>query len=144
MESCRSLRAKDEMLVPAPNPGSTRAGRAALPGMPFNFALIPLDELKPWGKPGEQRLHWFGLTDGQYGKEAGTSKLLEDSDTAQKRQPATRFWDYRVVRLYKAVARLDQMTQQNAALVEQSAAAAESLNDQAASLSHAVSTFKMT
>ncbi|HEY9023693.1 MAG TPA: methyl-accepting chemotaxis protein [Burkholderiaceae bacterium] len=43
----------------------------------------------------------------------------------------------------KAVAQLDQMTQQNAALVEQSAAAAESLKDQAASLSHAVSTFKM-
>ena len=44
----------------------------------------------------------------------------------------------------KAVAQLDQMTQQNAALVEQSAAAAESLKDQAASLSHAVSTFKMS
>jgi len=43
----------------------------------------------------------------------------------------------------KAVAQLDQMTQQNAALVEQSAAAAESLKDQAASLSHAVSTFKL-
>ena len=43
----------------------------------------------------------------------------------------------------KAVAQLDQMTQQNAALVEQSAAAAESLKEQAASLSHAVSTFKM-
>ena len=43
----------------------------------------------------------------------------------------------------KAVAQLDQMTQQNAALVEESAAAAESLKDQAASLSHAVSTFKM-
>jgi hypothetical protein len=36
-----------------------------------------------------------------------------------------------------------QLTQQKAALVEQSAAAAESLKDQAASLSHAVSTFKM-
>jgi methyl-accepting chemotaxis protein len=39
---------------------------------------------------------------------------------------------------------LDQMTQQNAALVERSAAAAESLKDQAASLSHAVSTVKMS
>ena len=48
-----------------------------------------------------------------------------------------------IVQINKAVAQLDQMTQQNAALVEQSAAAAESLKDQAASLSHAVSSFKM-
>ena len=48
-----------------------------------------------------------------------------------------------IAQINKAVAQLDQMTQQNAALVEQSAAAAESLKDQAASLGHAVSTFKM-
>jgi methyl-accepting chemotaxis protein len=42
-----------------------------------------------------------------------------------------------------AVNSLDQMTQQNAALVEQSAAAAESLNTQATQLSALVSTFKL-
>jgi methyl-accepting chemotaxis protein len=42
-----------------------------------------------------------------------------------------------------AVTRLDHMTQQNAALVEQSAAAAESLKDQAHHLSNMVSTFKL-
>jgi methyl-accepting chemotaxis protein len=42
-----------------------------------------------------------------------------------------------------AVTQLDQMTQQNAALVEQSAAAAESLKDQAARLAQAVSTFRV-
>jgi methyl-accepting chemotaxis protein len=42
-----------------------------------------------------------------------------------------------------AVTQLDQMTQQNAALVEQSAAAAESLKDQAGRLSRAVSTFRV-
>ena len=42
-----------------------------------------------------------------------------------------------------AVNHLDQMTQQNAALVEQSAAAAESLKDQAARLSQVVSVFKL-
>ncbi|MBT9488402.1 MAG: chemotaxis protein, partial [Rubrivivax sp.] len=41
-----------------------------------------------------------------------------------------------------AVAELDRMTQQNAALVEESAAAAESLKDQAASLAQAVSVFR--
>ncbi len=42
-----------------------------------------------------------------------------------------------------AVGQLDQMTQQNAALVEQSAAAASSLQDQAQRLSQAVSVFRL-
>ena len=43
-----------------------------------------------------------------------------------------------------AVSELDQMTQQNAALVEQSAAAAESLREQAQRLAQVVSDFKLT
>jgi methyl-accepting chemotaxis protein len=42
-----------------------------------------------------------------------------------------------------AVSQLDQMTQQNAALVEQSAAAAGSLQEQAQRLAHAVAAFKL-
>jgi methyl-accepting chemotaxis protein len=42
-----------------------------------------------------------------------------------------------------AVGELDRMTQQNAALVEQSTAAAESLRDQAETLAKAVSFFKL-
>jgi methyl-accepting chemotaxis protein len=42
-----------------------------------------------------------------------------------------------------SVTQLDQMTQQNAALVEESAAAAESLKDQTARLSQAVSVFRL-
>jgi methyl-accepting chemotaxis protein len=42
-----------------------------------------------------------------------------------------------------AVTQLDQMTQQNAALVEQSAAAAESLKDQAMRLAQVVATFRL-
>ena len=42
-----------------------------------------------------------------------------------------------------SVAQLDKMTQQNAALVEQSAAAAESLKDQTVRLSQAVSVFRL-
>ncbi|MBW8848419.1 MAG: MCP four helix bundle domain-containing protein [Burkholderiales bacterium] len=42
-----------------------------------------------------------------------------------------------------AITQLDQVTQQNAALVEQSTAAAESLRDQAQSLTGAVGTFKV-
>jgi len=43
----------------------------------------------------------------------------------------------------QAVTHLDKMTQQNAALVEQSAAAAESLKDQASRLAEMVGTFKL-
>jgi methyl-accepting chemotaxis protein len=42
-----------------------------------------------------------------------------------------------------SVAQLDQMTQQNAALVEESAAAAESLREQAVRLAQVVGTFKL-
>ena len=42
-----------------------------------------------------------------------------------------------------SIQELDQMTQQNSALVEESAAAAESLKDQAAKLVEEVSYFKL-
>jgi methyl-accepting chemotaxis protein len=42
-----------------------------------------------------------------------------------------------------SVSQLDQMTQQNAALVEQSAAAAESLRQQAGRLQEAVAMFRL-
>ena len=43
-----------------------------------------------------------------------------------------------------SVAQLDQMTQQNASMVEQSSAAAESLRDQAVRLSDVVNRFRLT
>ncbi|MDP2433592.1 MAG: methyl-accepting chemotaxis protein, partial [Pseudomonadota bacterium] len=42
-----------------------------------------------------------------------------------------------------AIAQMDEVTQQNAALVEEAAAAAESLQDQAASLTQAVAVFRI-
>jgi methyl-accepting chemotaxis protein len=47
-----------------------------------------------------------------------------------------------IARINTAIASLDQMTQQNSALVEQSAAAAERLREQATQLAATVSTFK--
>jgi methyl-accepting chemotaxis protein len=43
----------------------------------------------------------------------------------------------------RAIAQMDQVTQQNAALVEEAAAAAQSLQEQAGSLVHVVSVFKL-
>jgi methyl-accepting chemotaxis protein len=48
-----------------------------------------------------------------------------------------------IAQISQAVRQLDQMTQQNAALVEQSTAASESLREQASGLSRAVSQFKL-
>ena len=47
-----------------------------------------------------------------------------------------------IAHVNQAIANLDQMTQQNAALVEESAAAAESLRDQADQMAQAVAVFK--
>jgi len=43
----------------------------------------------------------------------------------------------------QAIAQMDQVTQQNAALVEEAAAAAQSLQEQAGNLSQVVATFKL-
>ena len=48
-----------------------------------------------------------------------------------------------IAHVNQAIGNLDQMTQQNAALVEQSAAAAESLRDQANQMAQAVAVFKV-
>jgi methyl-accepting chemotaxis protein len=49
-----------------------------------------------------------------------------------------------IEQISRAVAQMDQVTQQNAALVEQAAAAAGSMLDQTRSLSTAVSSFKVS
>jgi methyl-accepting chemotaxis protein len=48
-----------------------------------------------------------------------------------------------IAEVNRAVGQMDDMTQQNAALVEQAAAAAESLHDQTVNLSEAISIFKI-
>ncbi|MBB2485088.1 MCP four helix bundle domain-containing protein [Mitsuaria sp. WAJ17] len=64
------------------------------------------------------------------------SHIIEDISRATQEQSVS------LSEVGQAVNRLDEVTQQNAALVEQSSAAAESLRDQAAQLSAAVSGFK--
>jgi methyl-accepting chemotaxis protein len=63
--------------------------------------------------------------------------LINDISSASKEQTSG------ISQVGEAVRQLDQMTQQNAALVEQSAAAAASLNDQADKLAEVVSQFKL-
>jgi hypothetical protein len=65
----------------------------------INFTLAPLEEITPWGEPGSYRLHWFGLTYGEYWIQAGEAALFEYSDHA--RNGGARYCDYQVVRLYE-------------------------------------------
>jgi uncharacterized phage infection (PIP) family protein YhgE len=48
-----------------------------------------------------------------------------------------------IEQINQAITQMDQVTQQNAALVEEASAAAQSLQEQAGSLSHIVSQFKL-
>lgn len=68
--------------------------------MLFNFTLDPLENIQPWGEPGNLKLHWFGLTYGQYWIEAGEVSLLEHSKQVREKLGDPRYCDYQVVRLY--------------------------------------------
>ncbi|MGJ7493416.1 methyl-accepting chemotaxis protein, partial [Variovorax sp. ZT4R33] len=48
-----------------------------------------------------------------------------------------------IEQINQAITQMDQVTQQNAALVEEAAAAAASLQEQAGSLSHSVRVFQL-
>lgn len=68
--------------------------------MLINFNLVPVQKVQPWGSPGQFRLSWFGLTEGQYWIQAGESVLFEYSEQAQT-TGVSRYCDYQVVRLYE-------------------------------------------
>jgi methyl-accepting chemotaxis protein len=65
------------------------------------------------------------------------STIITEITTASKEQSAG------IDEVYKVIGEMDQVTQQNAALVEQSAAAAESMQHQAAQLAQVVSVFQV-
>jgi hypothetical protein len=50
----------------------------------INFTLAPIAEIVPWGEPGSYRLHWFGLTYGEFWIQAGEAALFEYSEHARK------------------------------------------------------------
>jgi Family of unknown function (DUF5984) len=71
--------------------------------MLFNFRLTPLEQVVPWGEPGDQRLHWFGLTYGEYWIQIGAHSLLEYSEVARMASECPRYCDYQIARLYEDV-----------------------------------------
>lgn len=77
------------------------------------FALSPLGDIEPWGKPGDLSLSWFGLSLGRYRLKAGDNLLLNYSDEAiallGEGEPTIYpgpFVDYPVVRLWEDLTRI--------------------------------------
>jgi hypothetical protein len=60
----------------------------------IEFDLTPLAQVVAWGKPGNQSLHWFGLTDGRYDVVIGEHRLFSEHDRMDG-------IDYQVVRLWE-------------------------------------------
>jgi hypothetical protein len=75
----------------------------------FNFKLKELADVMPWGDENHKRLHWFGLTDGNFYMDVGGEKLFHSTDEISeywKREnpefaPKCNFVDYHVVRPYE-------------------------------------------
>jgi hypothetical protein len=79
----------------------------------FEFELLPVDEIIPWGTAPDLSLHWFGLTDGFYRLKVGDEYLLNYTNEVvghwKQKHPDWNFgnkstWiDYQVVRLWEDV-----------------------------------------
>ena len=99
-----------------------------------------------------------GLIDDSVGKVASGSKLVDEAgatmdeivssvrrvaDIMSEITAASQEQSDGIEQVNQAIGQMDQMTQQNAALVEQAAAAAQSMQDQARELSRAVGIFRL-
>jgi Family of unknown function (DUF5984) len=81
--------------------------------MLFEFELLPIEAITPWGTPPDLSLHWFGLTYGFYRLKIGDQYLLNYSNEIveywKHKYPNAKFsdrptWaDYQVVRLWEDV-----------------------------------------
>ncbi len=70
--------------------------------MLINFELNPLGKVIPWGEPGSQSLHWFGLTDGRYWITAGSDTLFEYSEQV-RHGDFDRYCEYQVARFLEDI-----------------------------------------
>lgn len=73
--------------------------------MLFNFRLLPIEEIPPWGEPDNLNLGWFALSLGEYWMSCGENELLRHSDEAialftQQGFNVPPYCDYQVARFY--------------------------------------------
>ncbi len=68
----------------------------------FCFELDRVEDIQPWGDPGERKLHWFGLTSGRYWVETPAGEILKYTDEFRNRQGYPYMYvDYQVARLFE-------------------------------------------
>ena len=135
---------------------AVEAARAGEQGR--GFAVVAGEVRALAGRSADAAREIKGLIDGSVAKVEQGARLVEDAgatmtDIVQQAQrvasliaeisTATAEQTDGIAQVGEAVAHLDRSTQQNAALVEQSAAAAQTLKQQAAQLAQAVSVFRL-
>jgi hypothetical protein len=70
----------------------------------FQFKLREIEEITPWGKGADCKLHWFGLTDGIYWISTPLGNALHYTENARlKWQSDCPFVDYQVARIFEDV-----------------------------------------
>ncbi len=135
---------------------AVEAARAGEQGR--GFAVVAGEVRALAGRSADAAREIKGLIDGSVAKVEQGARLVEDAgatmtDIVQQAQrvasliaeisTATAEQTDGIAQVGEAVAHLDRSTQQNAALVEQSAAAAQTLKQQAAQLAQVVSVFRL-
>ena len=135
---------------------AVEAARAGEQGR--GFAVVAGEVRALAGRSADAAREIKGLIDGSVAKVEQGARLVEDAgatmtDIVEQAQrvasliaeisTATAEQTDGIAQVGEAVAHLDRSTQQNAALVEQSAAAAQTLKQQAAQLAQAVSVFRL-
>ncbi len=65
----------------------------------FDFRLREIEQIVPWGTPGNETLSWFGLTDGWYWMALGGDELFRYREA----QDGSVYVDYQVVRLWEDI-----------------------------------------
>ena len=75
----------------------------------FEFNLVPLVDLLPWGEEPNLSLTWYGLTDGHYYMNVGDAQLFRYSDpilqlwSDEREEYQHSYFEYQVARLYEDI-----------------------------------------
>jgi len=68
----------------------------------FCFELTPVEDVQPWGKGEDRKLHWFGLTDGHYWISTPLGEALRYTDEILKQWGGNSpYVDYQVARFFE-------------------------------------------
>jgi len=68
----------------------------------FNFELESIDDIAPWGKGDDRKLHWFGLTSGRYWISTPLGEALRYTDEQMREWGGgSPYVDYQIARIFE-------------------------------------------